>query len=513
MLGAGAWGKNHVRVLAELGHLATVCEPDAVRASAVEREHRDVRVTTVPDDVFEDDAVDAVVIATPAVTHAALAEAALQSGKDVLVEKPLALHVEEAARIVDAAAKLDRVVAVGHVLEYHPAVARLRELVASGHLGQIRYLYSNRSNFGRIRTEENVLWSFAPHDVAILLRLLGAAPTEVSCHGGSYVSHGVADSTLTAMTFDRGVQAHIYVSWLHPFKEQRFVVVGSRRMAVFDDTAPWQDKLVTFSHAVDWDEGRIPVARAAHGEPEALTECEPLRAQAEAFVEAIRTRKPPLADAASGLAVLRVLTAATESLEKGGVPVRLSDVAGVFVHPTAFIDDGASIGPRTKVWHHAHVMTDASVGADCTLGKNVFVGRGVVIGDGCKIQNNVSIFDGVTLEGNVFCGPSMVFTNVRNPRAEVDRVGRYDRTRVGEGATLGANATIVCGNSIGRYAFVGAGAVVTKEVPDHALVAGNPAQRLGWVCRCGERLPDDGEPVCSLCGRRYTIASEGLRDA
>lgn len=181
-----------------------------------------------------------------------------------------------------------------------------------------------------------------------------------------------------------------------------------------------------------------------------------------------------------------------------------------FVHPTAVVDEGASIGEGTKVWHFSHVMPGARIGRACVLGQNVFVGAGVVIGDGVKIQNNVSVYEGVTLEDDVFCGPSCVFTNVGNPRSAVPRKHELARTRVRRGATIGANATIVCGVTIGRWAFVAAGAVVTRDVAELALMMGAPARRVGWVSRRGRRLGPD--LVCPESGERYEeIAPGALR--
>ena len=182
-----------------------------------------------------------------------------------------------------------------------------------------------------------------------------------------------------------------------------------------------------------------------------------------------------------------------------------------FVHATAVVDEGASVGPRSSVWHFSHVMAGASIGSDCSLGQNVFIGRGVQIGDGCKIQNNVSVYEGVELEDHVFCGPSLVFTNVRAPRAAYPTVpDAYERTLVRRGATLGANATIVCGVIVGSWAFVAAGAVVTDDVPDHGLMAGVPARRIGWSCECGRTLHvEDGEGRCS-CGRAYRTIGDAL---
>jgi len=188
------------------------------------------------------------------------------------------------------------------------------------------------------------------------------------------------------------------------------------------------------------------------------------------------------------------------------------DVSGspAFIHPTAFVDDGAVIGAGTKIWHFVHVMPGAVIGAECSLGQNVFVADRVRIGDRVKIQNNVSVYEGVTLEDGVFCGPSAVFTNVFNPRAEVERKDEYRPTLVRRGASLGANCTIVCGNTIGAFAFIGAGAVVTSDVPDHALMVGVPARRRGWVCACGEILPRSMPATCAVCTRSYVEDEDRL---
>lgn len=183
-------------------------------------------------------------------------------------------------------------------------------------------------------------------------------------------------------------------------------------------------------------------------------------------------------------------------------------MSSFFVHPTAVVDPGAEIGEGSRVWHFVHVSSDARIGARCSLGQNVFVGRGVRLGDGVKVQNNVSLYEGVEIDDDVFLGPSVVFTNVVNPRAFIERKSEYRRTRVGRGASIGANATLVCGHDVGEYAFVGAGAVITRDVPSFALVIGNPGRRVGWVCRCAVRLPEGPLPVCPACGEGYSVTGE-----
>jgi UDP-2-acetamido-3-amino-2,3-dideoxy-glucuronate N-acetyltransferase len=506
LLGYGHWGRNIARNFAALGVLRAISDPDPRALEAAAATYAGVRVTGEWARVLDDPSIDACVVATPAVLHFDLARRALEGGKDVFVEKPLALTVKDVEILVDLAARQRRILMVGHLLEYHPAVQRLKTLLRDGELGRVQYVYSNRLNLGRIRTEESALWSFAPHDIHVFLRLLGEEPVEVTCQGGSYLNHQVADVTMSTLRFASGVRGHIFVSWLHPFKEQKLVVVGDRKMAVFDDTLR-SEKLQLFPHRVDWIE-RLPVAVKAEAEVVALSDQEPLALECAHFLECLETRHTPQTDGGSGLAVLQVLEACQRSLEGGGVPVGLVPAAPVALpyvaHPTATIDPGAEIGEGTRIWHYSHVMPGARIGRRCNLGQNVFVATDVIIGDNVKVQNNVSLYEGVVLEDDVFCGPSMVFTNVLNPRSHVSRKNEFRPTLVRRGATIGANATVVCGHTIGRYAFIGAGAVVTRDVPDHALVLGSPARIVGWMCDCGERLVGERSDLsCAKCGRHY----------
>lgn len=511
VVGCGYWGKNLVRTFARIGALQAVVDPDTENAAALAQQH-DVASRGL-DEVLADREIDAVAIAAPAKDHAAVALRALQAGKHVFVEKPLALDVDDARAVVAAAQERGLTLMVGHLLQYHPAFLAVRRMVSDGALGELRYLYSNRLNLGRFRREENILWSFAPHDLSMLLALVGESPDRVSAVGSTFLSDNVPDVTTTHMSFPSGPRAHVFVSWLHPFKEQRLVVVGADAMAVFDDTAPWDSKLVVFEHGVTWD-GLTPVPVRGEPTPIPLEESEPLRLECEHFLECVATGETPRTDGHEGVRVLQVLDAAERSLVSGGGPVALAVQDGVHpgvqIHPSAYVDDGVTIGEGTKVWHFAHVMSGSRIGSDCALGQNVVVGPDVTIGDRCRIQNNVSVFNGVTLEDGVFCGPSCVFTNVYNPRAEVSRKDEFMTTLVRRGATIGANATIVCGTEIGPYAFVGAGAVVTEDVPAHALVVGAPARRIGWMSHDGEKLGDD--LVCPRSGRRYEEHDGGLRE-
>lgn len=504
VVGCGYWGKNLIRNFYQLGSLEGICDTDERRLREVKGEYP-VQATTSLDEFLASSTVEGVVIAAPASQHFELAKRALLAGKDVFVEKPLALHVSEGEELVELARDTKRVLMVGHLLQYHPAMLELKRLVQAGELGRVQYIYSSRLNLGKLRTEENILWSFAPHDVSAILCLLDEEPTRVAAHGGSYLNRNVADVTLTTLSFASGVTAHIFVSWLHPFKEQKLVIVGDRKMAVFDDTET-ERKLVVYPHRIDWVD-RLPVARKAEGQVVPLKAEEPLRLECQHFLECVRERKRPRTDGEEGLRVLRVLQACEKSLQIQGHPTPVETRApSYFAHPTAVVDEPCEIGEGTKIWHFSHVMAGCSIGKKCSLGQNVNVAPHVKIGNNVKIQNNVSVYEGVELEDDVFCGPSMVFTNVINPRSHIIRKHEYKRTLVKRGATLGANSTIVCGITIGEYAFIAAGAVVTRDVPDYALVMGVPAKQAGWMCQCGGRLGAAEHIVrCDICGSEYEL--------
>lgn len=319
VIGCGYWGQNLIRNFEALEALTIVCEATAAGRALASEIAPTAEVTASFERVLAAADVGGVVIATPAETHYELARQALEAEKDVLVEKPLALNYEQGAHLVEIAEAKERVLMVGHVLEYHPGIQRLLQLVRSGELGKVQYIYSNRLSLGKIRREENILWSFAPHDVAVILRLMGSLPFQVIACGGSYLQPNIADVTVTHLLFDNGVRAHIHVSWLHPFKEQRLVVVGSQKMASFDDVAK---QLILYDQRVELQEGQpVPIRRK--GEEVSFDSSEPLRLECRAFLDAITTRRSPLTDGRSGLAVLRVLQASQRSLVMNGEPVAL----------------------------------------------------------------------------------------------------------------------------------------------------------------------------------------------
>lgn len=512
VVGCGYWGRNLVRNFYDLGALAGVCDREQPRLDEV-LEKYPVSVTRRLDDLLARPEIHAIAIAAPAAQHFELAKKALLAGKDVFVEKPLALRVEEGRQLVELARERSQILMVGHLLHYHPAIIELRRILRQGELGKVEYISSSRLNLGKMRTEEDILWSFAPHDISAILHLLGEVPTSVTAQGASYLNHSISDVTLTIMSFASGVKAHIFVSWLHPFKEQKLVIVGDRKMAVFDDTQD-ERKLVLYPHRIDWVD-RVPIARRAEGEVVPLDKSEPLKLECQHFLECIASRRIPRTDGENGVRVLEILHAAGDSIREHGRPIAVDRKASqeYFVHSSAIVDEPCEIGEGTKIWHFSHVMAGSEIGRGCILGQNVHVASSVRIGNNVKIQNNVSLYAGVVLEDDVFCGPSMVFTNVMTPRSHINRKSEYQKTVVKRGASLGANSTIVCGVTIGQYAFVGAGAVVTKDVPDHALMVGVPARQAGWVCQCGVSLEVSSRiALCPSCGATYGFSAGKLNE-
>lgn len=312
VIGTGYWGKNLVRNFDALGVLVAVCDSDKEHLKKITDQYPSCASVASVDDILGDDQIQAVSIATPAETHADIVERALLAGKDVLVEKPLCLKVDDGERLVAMAAGENRVLMVGHLLWYHPAVLKLKELVDSGELGRIQYVYSNRLNLGKIRREENILWSFAPHDISVILGLLGEMPESVCSRGGNYLHQKITDVTVSLLSFPSGVKAHVFVSWLHPFKEQKLVVVGSEKMVVFDDVAE-KDKLLLYPHSIDW-KNRVPVVHKAEVECVPFEMAEPLRSECSHFLECVKTRNKPRTDGEEGLRVLRVLEQCQEGL-------------------------------------------------------------------------------------------------------------------------------------------------------------------------------------------------------
>jgi predicted dehydrogenase len=328
VVGAGAWGKNHIRVFSEIPNvrLKYICDLDPSKLSSLQTSYPQSEVVQDLSPVLQDPEIRGVVISSSAVSHHPLARAILMADKDVLVEKPMALAVKDAEEMLKVAETRERVLMVGHLLIYHPVVDRLKEMIGSGELGKIHYIYTQRVNLGVIRQDENALLSFAPHDLSVILHLIEEQPVVVSAHGESYIQKGIEDVVFVNLRFQDGRMANIHLSWLDPHKLRKITIVGSKKMVVFDDMEVSEklkiyDKGVrnvsydTYGEYLSLRFGDITIPNIRMGEP--------LRAEAEHFIQCIESRKEPKTGGRDGLKVVRILTAAQQSLREKGIPISL----------------------------------------------------------------------------------------------------------------------------------------------------------------------------------------------
>ena len=321
VVGCGYWGKNLVRTFSSLGALYGLYDADGAQTAALAASYPGVKIFNDFDSVLTDENIAAVAIAAPAELHCQLAIEALSADKHVFVEKPLALEWEQGSEMVSLAREKKRTLMVGHLLHYHPAIIQLKKLIQDGVLGRIEYIYSNRLSMGKIRREENALWSFAPHDISVILSLVGQMPYQVLATGGAYLQPNIADVTVSNLLFDRGTRAHIFVSWLHPYKEQRLVVIGSKQMAVFEDSRP-DRKLMLFDKHIELKNGAYEAVK-----PEGIVvdfeRSEPLMLECRHFMDCIEQRREPRTPGEEGVRVLQVLQACQRSLQLNGEPVQV----------------------------------------------------------------------------------------------------------------------------------------------------------------------------------------------
>ncbi len=327
--GVGAWGRNLLRNFRSLAgdRLVIACDGDEKRREYIHQTYPGLHTTGDYNDIIKRDDIEAVILATPPAAHFDLAMAAIKADKDVFVEKPLVLSVAEGAKLVEEAEKRKRVLMVGHIMVYHPATLFLKEQIDQGELGRIYYLYASRVNLGKVRDIENALWSFAPHDISIILFLLGKQPVQVSSTGSAYLQPGIEDVVFTVLHFDDGTMAHIHVSWLDPRKDRKLVVVGSKKMAEFDDSQA-SEKIRLYDKGVDTKQdyetyGEYLAIRTGDIVIPRINTGEPLAEECRHFLNCIETRERPRSDGVEGLRVLKVLDAAQQSLQRGGAPVKL----------------------------------------------------------------------------------------------------------------------------------------------------------------------------------------------
>ena len=315
LIGLGYWGKNLARNLYDLKVLNGICDNNADNLDKYKSIYKDINYFSSIEELLNSD-IDAVVIATPAITHGSLVKKALNANKHVFVEKPLCLDYEEGLELKKIAKDHNLKLMVGHLLLYHPAFISLKEVVNSGVIGNIRYIYSNRLSLGKLRKEEDALWSFAPHDISMILSLIGKEPIKVEATGGAYLSPNIADTSLTFLSFKNNIKAHVFVSWLHPYKDQKLVVVGEKAMISFDDVATPDKKLILYEHKAEWSE-EIPIINKAEGKYIKYDSLkEPLKLECENFISWIKEDLLPASNVEEGLRVLKVLNQAEISLKR-----------------------------------------------------------------------------------------------------------------------------------------------------------------------------------------------------
>ena len=310
VVGCGHWGKNLVRNFSELGALAALCDPNDKLAQIYAEEYKVPPLSFAA--ILANPDIEGIVLAVPAPLHASMAIEAMNVGKHVYVEKPLAMNIAEAESMIASAKNCDVQLMVGHLLQYHPCFKMVRSLIEAGELGSLSYVYSNRLSLGKVRSEEDVIWSFAPHDISMILSLIGEEPEVVRVDSSCMLQPGIADTAMLHMEFSSDVKAHVSVSWLHPFKEQKLVIVGQEGMLVFDDTRPWNEKLALYRHNIKSVEGS-PTIEKAEVEYLEVVQAEPLKNECLHFIDVVSGRVEPLTDGVEGLSVLKVLSAASLS--------------------------------------------------------------------------------------------------------------------------------------------------------------------------------------------------------
>jgi len=484
LIGGGYWGKNLIRTFNSLDVLKTICEINDEIIEKYEVDYPNLTITKYFDDMLNDDEITMICVSLPAQMHYEFGIKVLQAGKHLYVEKPITLNVLEAEKLNLYAKEHNLICMVGHLLHYHPAIATIKEILTSNVLGPIKHITSNRKSHGIYRTYENVLWSFAPHDISIALSLCNGTHDDVqnlSCNGTTYVSKGVHDIVNMSMTIN-DIYVNINVDWNSPYKEQRLSIACENGLILFDDVEKF-DKLKIINNHVQMNND-IPVANKTESRVQEVDySISPLTHECVHFINCCTTNVQPITCSEEGINVLKVMLQADKLLMSHDKTIQ-----PFTKHVTSDVDNDVSIGNNTKIWRWCHIGKGAIIGDNCSVGQCCFIAG--TIGNGCKLQNNVSIYKGVKAGNNVFFGPSCVLTNDINPRCEYSKNGQYMETIIEDGVTIGANATIICGHTIGKYALIGAGAVITKDVEPYSIMAGNPAIRIGTIDECGNRILD-----------------------
>jgi UDP-2-acetamido-3-amino-2,3-dideoxy-glucuronate N-acetyltransferase len=503
IIGGGYWGKNLINEFNNCGVLNSICEINTELIKKYNLMYPNVKITNKFEDILIDESITAVCIALPVDLHYYYAKLSLLADKDVYVEKPITLLLNEAEDLINIAKEKSKILMVGHILHYHPCIEKIKEFIKNNKIGKIKNIISNRFNLGIFRKQENVLWSFATHDISVILSLCNNEfPTSVICNGKDHITKNIHDITNSIIKYD-DKYININVNWLNPYKEQKLIIVGEKGMLLFDDIEQinklkFYPEYITFSSDIN-----------SHPQPVKNNEINieidmsksPLLKECEHFVDCCINRKTPLTDGEEGLRVLKILNYLNESLiTNKEVILEPLQKKNIFIHNTATVDTGAIIGEGTKIWHYSHICKGAQIGKNCNIGQNVFISDGAIIGDYCKVQNNVSIYNGVEAADYVFFGPSCVLTNDINPRGLYSKNGEYIKTKIEVGVTLGANSTIVCGTTLGKHSLIGAGTLICNDVEPYSIIVGNPGKKIGKIDEKGNRTYKKNVLITGITG-------------
>ncbi len=528
VIGCGHWGRELVRKFDSLGVLKTLCDADSNKLAWYREHYPNLLITTSYDELLADNSIDGVVIAHSFDNHCDLARRALAAGKHVYLEKPLVVSEEEKKELLAIAKEHGRILVVGKVLRNHSPFTLLKEIVAKGELGTLKYIYSSRLSTGEIGEDESILWSFSPHDISMILDLAGQMPEFVAATGPNYFHRKVADLTSSYLQFPSGLRAHIFVSWLHSEKEQKLVLVGDKKIAVFQDKKTPFQKLYIYPHQISW-ESNTPVPQKAKADIITIDPDELLLNDCQRFLREITGKGGEVKIEDQGENILRVLNASQLSINQEGKKIYLSRginydnlkmPSPVFnsLHMEDMVDEIITFADDEHMARNAekrgnpHLHCDGQAGYKGTMRSVLPFNHLTRDGRGCKIRNNISIYKDLVLESEVFCRSSQEYSPVSIQQSATRQMADKPLTVIKKGATLGANCTIARGSTVGEYAYIGAGAVVLEDVPPHALVVGNPARIKGWVCRCGNRLrfSRDDKSCCSSCLFRYIVEENDI---
>lgn len=478
LIGGGYWGKNLIRVFNNLNILHSICEIDDNLIEKYKTDYPNIIITKSFDDLLQNDEINMICVSLPAQMHYDYGIKVLKAKKHLYMEKPITLNIDEAIILDNIANQNNLILMTGHILHYHQGIKKIKEILFDKQLGDIKYITCNRKSHGIYRTYENVLWSFGVHDISIVLSLCQGTFNNVKnlkCTGKSFITKDVYDIVNLSMEIN-DIYVNINVDWNSPYKEQKMSIVCSKGMILFDDVEKENKVKIFYNHINDISDH--PIANKSHG-----TVCNlnpyisPLESECIHFIECCNTLQNPITHGKEAIEVLKVLKQCDKILNK--------NMNNYFCHETSIINDGCLIKDDTKIWQWCHITKEAVIGKGCNIGQNCYISG--TLGDGCKVQNNVSVYKGIEAGNNVFFGPSCVLTNDINPRCEYSKNGEYIKTIIEDGVSIGANATIICGNKIGKYSLIGAGAVITKDVEPFSIMVGNPATKIGTINKSGDR--------------------------